>query len=199
MSPEIYRIYLRFRERDVLLPQTPSKITISNEDKTEVVSTADGRPFTIPHYDGPQKIEFEFDITCKDYPFTFKDAQEGIRFYTDLMWDIKAQKGPIGITIIRSGGQPYTDMRVLLQDYSYVEDAENANDYTFSVTFMDYYTQTNHEASGSGDPIGRLVKADKNFTDWKWVYIVQGGAIINGKQRKDVYQDSRFLAQIMRF
>lgn len=137
----VYKFFIN----DIQLPQTPGSFTISNSNQNETVILANGRPFTIPRLDGPQKFEFEFEITTKAYPYTFKDALEGIRFYTDLVWQIKQDRNPVVLKIIRSQNQPPTCVTVLLDDYSYTEDAENANDYIFKVSFTEYHPQNNQE------------------------------------------------------
>lgn len=143
-TSDIYKFYIN----DVLLPQTPSSFTISNDNKNEVVTLANGLPFTVAKYDGAQKFEFEFDITQKAYPFTFKEELQGIRFYTDLVWKLSMDREPVTLTIIRSHGQPSTCVTALLDDYSYTEDAENAGDYTFKISFTEYHPQNNQELDG---------------------------------------------------
>ncbi len=142
---DIYKVYLTVKDEDILLPQTPASITISNADNTIEEKLVNGRPFTIAQLDGAQTFKFEFSITKEAYPFTFKDALKGIRYYTDLVWQIKEDREPIGLTIIRTHGQPSTCVTVLLQDYSYIEDYDDLNDYTFSVTFVEYHPQKNQE------------------------------------------------------
>ncbi len=142
---DIYKVYLTVKDEDILLPQTPASITISNEDKTKLETLVNGQPFTIAQLDGAQTFKFDFSITKEAYPFTFKDDLQGIRFYTDLVWGIKNDREPIELTIIRTHDQPSTHVTVLLQDYSYVEDYEDLNDYTFSVTFVEYHPQKNQE------------------------------------------------------
>lgn len=138
---DAYKFYIN----DILLPQTPASITISNANHNDVFVLANGRPFTVPKFDGPQTFEFEFEITQKAYPYTFKDSLEGIRFYTDLVWQLKQDRDPITLTIIRSRNQPSTCVTVLLDDYSYTEDAENASDYIFKIKFTEYHPQNNQE------------------------------------------------------
>lgn len=141
----VYRFYLTVNGTDILLPQTPGSFTISNKNNNEEFTMANGHPFTLPRLDGAQKFDFEFEITTKAYPYQFADAREGIRFYTDLVWQIKQDRNPIGLTIIRSRGEPSTCVNVILDDYSYTEDAENGNDYVFKISFTEYHPQNNQE------------------------------------------------------
>lgn len=163
---DIYKVYLTVKGEDILLPQTPASITISNEDKTKQETLVNGRPFTIPQIDGAQTFKFEFSITKEAYPFTFKDALKGIRYYTDLVWQIKEDRQPIGLTIIRTHGQPSTCVTVLLQDYSYIEDYDDLNDYTFTVTFVEYHPQKNQELPASAEPERHHLLVAGEATGW---------------------------------
>lgn len=142
---DVHQVYLTVKGEEILLPQTPGSITISNADKTKEETLVNGRPFTIAQYDGSQTFKFDFVITKQAYPYTFEEALKGIRFYTDLVWQIKVDRQPIELTIIRKHGQPSTHVKVLLKDYSYIEDSEDLSDYTFSVTFVEYHPQKNQE------------------------------------------------------
>lgn len=144
MGNNLTNIY-EFWIDDVKLPQTPGSFTISNNNKNEEITLANGQPFTLPQLDGAQKFEFEFEYTTKDYPWQFTDIKEDIRFYTDYFWRIKDNRNPVKLTIIRSRGEPSTCVEVLLDDYSYTEDADNGNDYIFKLSFSEYHPQNNQE------------------------------------------------------
>lgn len=168
MSNSTANIY-QFWIEDVLLPQTPVSFTISNHNKNEEITLANGRPFTLPQLDGAQKFEFEFEFTTQDYSWQFTDTKEDIRFYTDFFWRIKDNRNPVNLTIIRSRGEPSTCVTVLLDDYSYTEDAENGNDYTFKLSFTEYHPQNNqeldvdiqHHLITAGNARGWVDEADK--------------------------------------
>lgn len=137
----------RFFIGDYGLPWTPSSITISNEDRTEVVYLADDRPFTIPHYDGPQTFSFDFTITLEPESISWilPDSVLTFKEWTDYLWTIKQNKEPIRLKLIRTGDLPDMDEPVILKEYSYVEDAEKNNDFTFSVSFINWHGQQNQE------------------------------------------------------
>lgn len=142
---EVHKIYLTVKREDILLPQTPSSITISNADNTQEETLVNGAPFTIPQLDGAQTFDFEFSITKQAYPFTFKEALKEAKFFTDLLWQIKVDREPIELNILRRNGQTSTHATVLLKDYSYIEDSEDLSDFTFSVSFIEYHPQKNQE------------------------------------------------------
>ena len=161
---DIYKVYITYKGEDILLPQTPDSIEISNEDKTASETLVKGRPFTYGQLDGPQTFKFNFEITKKTYPYTFKEAVKGIRFFTDLVWYIKQDREPIELTIIRTHDEPSTHVKVFLQDYPYKEEADNLSDYIFSVTFIEYHPQKNQELPyvGSSERHHLLVAGDSS-------------------------------------
>lgn len=152
----------KFYINDVQLPQTPSKITISNQDKTEVFTNANGRPVTIPKPDGPQTYEFEFEITHQAYPFTFSEVLKNFKYYTDLLWNIKNNQEPCTLTITRYNGIHYKE-NVLLTDYNWVEDSANDNDVTISVKFINFWEWGNQELQ---EGIGHHLIRVKNARGW---------------------------------
>lgn len=138
-----YQVYIN----NTLLPQTPTAITISNSNHNEEITLANGQSYTLLKLDGCQTFEFDFEIPLETNTLTFDNSLEGIRFYTDLVWTLKSKREPIRLTILRTNEQPSTDVRVALEDYSYVEDAENSNAYTFSLKFIEYSPQINQQVS----------------------------------------------------
>lgn len=143
---EIYQIMLTYKDYQIItLPQTPEKITVSNEDNTIVETMVNGMPFTIPQRDGPKTYKFDFSITNKAYPHTFQTELKEARFYIDLFETLKRDQETLGLSILRTGGRHNTNVEVILTDYSYTEDADDLSDFTFSVTFMEYFGQKNME------------------------------------------------------
>lgn len=128
-----------------LLPITPAKVTISNQDRTEVIYLANDQPFTILHFDGPQQYQFEFRIPkFGDEPnFCLPNANTHHTFWTDLLWNLKAGRQPTWLMLARHRGDSVTNVPVVLTDYSYDEDAEKHNDFIFNVTFINYHGQAN--------------------------------------------------------
>ena len=131
---EVTKIYLD----TVLLPQTPDTWHVENSNQNEVIMLASGRHATVPQLDGAQKFKINFEVTNKAYPgLTFADDLKPMRFYTDLLWQIKEDRRAVTITIIRANGHNLC-LRALLDDYSYDEKAENASDFEFTTTWTEY-------------------------------------------------------------
>lgn len=129
----------------VTLPITPTSITISNENRNEVAYLASGDHWTIPKLDGPQKISFEFEIPVVDTPLVLPDVGYDFREFTDWIWRIKQNRMPVTLDIDRTHDRPGTHITVLLDEYSYTEDAENGNAFLFSVSFTEYRPQESRD------------------------------------------------------
>lgn len=141
-----HEVYLDGR----LIPQTPSKITYEYPDQTETIRLANQGNLTIPRWDAPIKVSFDFVCTTGKYPFTWDTDYERKR-WTDYLWQIKQDRRPINFAIWRykenenEGGTFNVSMKVLLTDWSFVEDAEQDSDFIISVTLMEYFSQNNLE------------------------------------------------------
>lgn len=155
----------RVRIGEYYLPITPEVISISNSDNTEVSTMANGDYLTVPGIDGPQKFSFDIRIFKNNYPFTFEEYWRGRdhKFWTDYLWTLKRNGNPIELVIERNTGRHMTEL-VMLQDYSYEEDANNMSDFTIHVTFIDFKTQNNQELDVN---VTHQLIADRQARGWK--------------------------------
>lgn len=147
------------------LPITPELITISNSDNTEVSTMANGDFITVPAIDGPQKFSFDIRIYKNNYPFTFTEfwQDRNHKFWTDLLWNWKRWGDCLELVIERSTGEHMVE-RVMLQDYSYDEDANDMSDFTIHVTFINYKMHNNQELDVS---VTHQLIADRQARGWK--------------------------------
>lgn len=146
----VYEVYLA----DHLLPQTPSKITYEYADQTETIRLANEGNLTIPRYDGPMKISFDFVCSTSKYPYTW-DVTYMRKIWTDWLWIIKNARQPVYFEVCRTSppkeypkmgdGTFNVSMKVLITDWSFVEDAEQDDDFIISITLMEYCEQKNLE------------------------------------------------------
>lgn len=132
------------------LPQTPSKITYEYVDQTETIRLANEGNLTLPRMDAPMKISFDFVCTSEKYPFTHEVGYDRKR-WTDFLWQIKNDRRPIDFEVVRhhwadkESGTFDVSMKVLLTDWQFNEDAEQDDDFTISVTLLEYFEQRNLE------------------------------------------------------
>lgn len=145
----VYEIYLD----DRLIPQTPSKITWEYPDENETIRLANQGNLTIPRTDSPIKISFDMVCTSETYPFTY-DVTYVRKKWTDFLWEIKSQRKPVNFEVVRKGNYTISrpgdgifsvSMKVLIADWSFVEDAEQNDDFIISITLLQYFEQKNLE------------------------------------------------------
>lgn len=143
---QAYRVYLGALE----LPVTPSKITVSNENRNETVELVNEDVVSNPKCDGLVTFEFDFLIPLQAYPFVNAKVLERPDYYCDWLAQRKQKKEAFQFIVTRNNGfGRNTNVKVLLEDYSYVEDAESGNDYVFSVTLKEYREWHNMEVDVS--------------------------------------------------
>lgn len=146
-----------------LLPQTPSKITFEHEDRTEVVKLANGGSLTLGRREGPITVKFEFKDTIGTYAYTFRN---GRRFdWSDVFYIWKTSEYPFEFTIHRHPSYLLdVNMKVILTDWTFWEDAEEGSDFTYSITLMEYMPQKNQETDA--DVQHHLVK-NRDVAGWR--------------------------------
>lgn len=158
------------------LPITPSKISYTNGGRNETAFLVNDRAFTIPHTPEVQTFEFEFRVPAyveyynydgrgnPSFPAYMNSYGEPHhQFWSDMLWEIMYQKKPCNLYLERHDQDTCMDRKVLLNEFSYEEDAEKGDDFIFHVTFMDYYEQHNQETS---DAYNHHLIATKHARGW---------------------------------
>lgn len=158
-----------------LVDYTPATIDLKNSNKNEVIRMVDDTYITISKRDDPFEYSFEFWVpvfTPTDYPYIAKDASQYEGFHShywwkDYFWNLKNNDSerfnPIELVIERVDGI-HTVEKVLLKDYSCVEDANDDSAFKFSVTFQGYRMCDNQEVNP--DLQNRLI-ASRQARGWK--------------------------------
>lgn len=141
-----------------LVDYTPGSITLKTSNKTEVKRMVDDSYITISKKDDPFEYSFDFWVPIfnpTQYNWRAKDAShyEGFHshyWWKDYFWNLKNNDAerfnPIELVIERVDGI-HTVEKVLLKDYSCVEDAEDDSAFQFSVTFQSYRMMDNQEVN----------------------------------------------------
>lgn len=130
----------------IRLPQTPSKFTIKNTDKTEIIDLSSGDVFTLLKKDGAKTIEFEFKCSDRVQPYQWhtSDTKHSKDYWNRLFETRKMTQEPIDVCVLRIEYDHYF-CPCVLTDYTFTEDAEDNDDWTVSVTFKEYHGQNNQE------------------------------------------------------
>lgn len=137
---------------DVLLPVTPETLTINNENTNESDQLVDGTPITISKLDKAQKLSFSFlvpkdldldEVRRQSWVFSESSVTD-CSYLTDYLWNVKQSREPVTLTILL-GGEGWLNAKFLLDDYTYTQEATNASDYRFDLSFTEYYPAENQE------------------------------------------------------
>lgn len=164
-NPDNYNMAHEFYIGDELLPWTPASFTVKGNDRVETFQLANDWPVTVPQRDGVQTYSFTFKIPLNEEAFMWSGKLKSPRYYTDLLWNLKSNKKPTSLTIIRHDRYMHSySVPVLLTDYSYTEDAEQDDAFEFDVTFIDYYAWHNMETDSG---IQHHLTKKKNARGWQ--------------------------------
>ncbi|HAT6240117.1 LysM peptidoglycan-binding domain-containing protein [Clostridioides difficile] len=124
----------------VQLPIPPPKLEIKVTNKNKTVDLINTGEVNILKKEGLSEISFEAEFTHNKLPFyqgTFKDVQ----FFLSKLELLKTDCKPFQFIVSREmGGKVLfnTNMKVSLEEYNIVEDAENASDTKVAIKLKQY-------------------------------------------------------------
>ena len=158
-----------------LVDYTPKSVDLKTSSNNEVKRMVDDTYITIAKRQDPFEYSFEFKVPIfnpTEYPWIAVDTSASEGFHThswwkDYFWNLKNNDSvrfkPLEFVIERTDGE-HTVEKVLLKDYSCVEDAEDDSAFTFSVTFMSYRMMDNQEVNA--DLRNNLIRS-RQVRGWK--------------------------------
>ena len=124
----------------VQLPITPGKLEIKVTNKNKTVDLINTGEVNILKKEGLSEISFEAEFTHNKLPFyrgTFRDVQ----FFLSKLELLKTDCKPFQFIVSRELGNKVlfnTNMKVSLEEYNIVEDAENASDTKVAIKLKQY-------------------------------------------------------------
>lgn len=149
---------------NVILPVTPSKFSVSIQNKNKTIELINDKQVNILKLPGLTDISFEFVLPNSKYPFV--SNWQPPQYYLSVLEKLKVNLQPFQFVIVRNlpDGQPSfaTNMSVSLESYEIAEDAENGLDITVKINlkqFRPYATQTVEIKTASD---GSTVSVEKN-------------------------------------
>ena len=177
----MYQFYLD----GVLLPVTPSSLTMKMGDKDETVDLINGEVFTVMNYPGLTEWEFEFLLPETEVPYihpnaSFNRPQE----YLDHLESLKTSRKPFQFIMVRSltrtnknlDATQDTNVKVSLKDMSVTEDAgEYGNARMVKVVLRQYKTYKTERVSVSSLKNGASVSTG---TKDRVLYMVKEGTYV---------------------
>lgn len=135
----LYKLYLD----GVLFPITPSKITMTINDRDETMELINEGEVNVLKTAGLTDIEFEVTIPQVQYPFAiYENGFKQAAYYLNHLENLKQNAKPFPFVITRSlpNGKPLfdTNMLVSIGSYQITEDAEEGFDLKINVPLKQY-------------------------------------------------------------
>ena len=157
-----------FYMNKVLLPITPSSLSIQTPNRNETIDLINGAQINILKEPGLKEIQFEMVIPQVEYPFA--TYQRGLKFrkaelYIKEFEKLKASKKPFQFIVsryvpiydVKKGNVNQscnTNTRVSLEEFNQVEDAAaDGLDFRFNVSLKEYVDYGTKEFIIPKDPV----------------------------------------------
>ena len=128
----------------ILLPVTPSKLTIKINNKNKTMTLINDGEINILKTAGLKDISFEFLLPNVEYPFAKYKSKKFryAEYYLKKLESLKNANKPFKFLVVRemqSGDELFdTNIRVSLEDYQIDEDAGNGYDIKVSIKLKQY-------------------------------------------------------------
>lgn len=154
----------------VQLPIPPAKLEIKVTNKNKTVDLINTGEVNILKKEGLSEISFEAEFTHNKLPF-YRGAFRDVQFFLSKLELLKTDCKPFQFIVSRELGNKVlfnTNMKVSLEEYNIVEDAENASDTKVSIKlkqYRDYSTKKLVPAAPKSDTGRPNVKIEPKRVD----------------------------------
>lgn len=127
----------RFYLANMLLPITPSKLSLKVKNTNKTVTLINEGEVNIIKTKGLREFSFEFLLPFTDYSFAAVSKAKKQKHYLDKLNQLKINKRPFQFVVKRPKGFK-TNVKVTLEDLNITEDAQEGRDIKVSVTLKEY-------------------------------------------------------------
>lgn len=127
----------RFYLANMLLPITPSKLSLKVKNMNKTVTLINEGEVNIIKTKGLREFSFEFLLPFTDYSFAAVSRAKKQKSYLDKLNQLKINKRPFQFVVKRPHGFK-TNIKVTLEDLNITEDAQEGRDIKVSVTLKEY-------------------------------------------------------------
>lgn len=171
-----YQIYID----NFLLPVTPEKIVTKITNKNQSISLINNQELNILKNRGLTEIEFDFIIPKEQYPFAvYENGYLEPQYFLNRLHEIKSNKKSVRFSVLRQKSKTEKmfnqNMRVSIEDYQIVEDAENGFDTVVSIKLKQF--DARKTKTGTIGPDNTIIVKEERpfFEDEKKTYILKQG------------------------
>ena len=127
----------RFYLANMLLPITPSKVSVKTKNMNKTVILINEGEVNIIKTKGLREFSFEFLLPFQNYSFATVSKVKKQKSYLDKLNQLKINKRPFQFVVKRPHGFK-TNIKVTLEDLNITEDAQEGRDIKVSVTLKEY-------------------------------------------------------------
>lgn len=186
----------------LLLPETPSKLTIKTPDRNQTADLISGDVMSILKSPGLRTVIFDAWLSYEERPFT-SGRYKSPRTVLDKIESLKNNSSYFQFIVVRRNTRGNrlddTNIKVSIADYTSDEDSANGSDFKISLQLQEYRsfsTKTIRLSNGSG-----VVSTNSNTNRWETTgipktYTVQRGDTIQNIGRT-FYNNGNAYKQIM--
>ena len=141
----------RFYFDEHLLPITPGKYEFKSDNKNEKMDMFNGNVVSDLHPSGLHEYNFDFEITGptsarKNFEFFTSYIFHGADQVIEYLREKDRTRAPFEFVITDGKDQSIVNETVVIGGLDYVQDNDNADDYTFSIVLREHREQHNMQA-----------------------------------------------------
>ena len=134
-----YYFYLN----EILLPIAPPKLELKVNNKNNTMDLINHGEINLLNKPGLTEITFDAMIPHNKYPFaTYKDGFKNAEYFLKEIENLKVNQKPFQFIVSRTSPNGtvlfYTNIKVSLEEYSIIEDAEDNSDITIPIKLKQY-------------------------------------------------------------
>ena len=136
-------MYLFYLDK-ILLPVTPSSLTITTKNKNTTINLINEGEIVIPKTQGLRVIKFDAMLPYNEYPFAvYNGGFRNADYFINKLNKLGKRKKPFKFIVTRKtkGGEKFksTNIKVVFDgDIQYKEDANNGMDIMCSISLIEY-------------------------------------------------------------
>lgn len=133
----MYLFYLK----NILLPVTPKKVTISGNKKNTTMTLLNEGEINILKQEGLESIKFDILLPNNKYPFAvYKGAYQNAEYFIKQINKLKGKPFQFIITRVKEGNAPLfnTNKKVAIENITQVESTKEGIDITLQIELKQY-------------------------------------------------------------
>lgn len=128
---------------NILLPIAPAKLELKVNNKNKTMELINQGEVNILKKPGLTDITFEARIPHNKYPFaTYKDGFKDAKYFLEAIEKLKVNNKPFQFIVSRTSPRGtilfHTNIKVSIEDYTIIEDAEDGSDLTIPIKLKQY-------------------------------------------------------------